>query len=115
MLYHYPALMGLRIGPVRFNRRGVRVSFGPRIARIHVGAGQTRISSGVGPFTASTTAGGKRGRRRVPPMSSIPKPPPANLPTVKSTRKDRVLVGMMVAGLLVTIAICGGIEYLTKR
>lgn len=44
--------MGLYIGPFRVTKRGVRVRVGPRIARLHVGAGGPGVSTGWGPFTA---------------------------------------------------------------
>lgn len=56
--------VSLKIAPgvrVRASSRGVRASVGPRVARVHVGGGRTAISSGVGPFTASSAVGGRRG------------------------------------------------------
>jgi hypothetical protein len=58
--------MGLRIGPVRISKRGVRVGIGPRIARVHVGAGRPGISSGVGPVSVYKGTGGRRRSR--PPV-----------------------------------------------
>lgn len=55
----------VRIAPgvrVRASSRGVRASFGPRVARVHVGGGRTGFSTGAGPFTYYTSSGG--GRRR---------------------------------------------------
>ncbi len=51
---------GVRIAPgvrVRVSSRGVRTSVGPRVARVHVGAGRTGFSTGIGPFSYSTTVG----------------------------------------------------------
>lgn len=45
---------------VRASSRGIRTSVGPRMARVHVGGGRTTFSSGVGPFTSSTSVGGRR-------------------------------------------------------
>lgn len=47
---------------IRASSRGLRTSVGPRIARVHVGGGRSSISSGIGPFTASTSAGRRRTR-----------------------------------------------------
>jgi hypothetical protein len=56
--------MGVYLGPFRLTKRGVRVRVGPRIARLHVGAGGTGISTGAGPFTAyKSLSGGKRRSR----------------------------------------------------
>jgi hypothetical protein len=49
---------------VRVSRRGVRTSVGPRIARVHVGAGRTGFSSGLGPVTYSTSSGRTSSGRR---------------------------------------------------
>lgn len=43
--------MGIYLGPFRVTKRGVRVRIGPRIARLHLGAGGPGISTGAGPFT----------------------------------------------------------------
>jgi hypothetical protein len=43
--------MGLYLGPFQFTRRGVRARIGPRIARLHVGAGGTGFSTGAGPVS----------------------------------------------------------------
>ncbi|OZD70578.1 hypothetical protein CH263_06105 [Rhodococcus sp. 06-1059B-a] len=57
---------GFRVGVpgmrVRVSTRGVRTSLGPRAARINVGSGRTTVSSGLGPFFASTSL--SSGRRR---------------------------------------------------
>jgi hypothetical protein len=53
----------VRIAPgvrVRASSRGVRASFGPRVARVHVGAGRTAFSTGAGPFTYHTSTGEAR-------------------------------------------------------
>lgn len=55
--------MGLYIGPFRFTKRGVRTRIGPRLFRLHVGAGGTGISTGAGPFTYYQPIR-KRGKRR---------------------------------------------------
>lgn len=62
---------------VRVSTRGVRTSVGPRGARVHFGTGRTRVSSGFGPFFASTSLGGGRRRsstttRRAPYRSAGP-------------------------------------------
>jgi hypothetical protein len=62
--------MGLRFGPIRLGRRGVRVRIGPRIARLHVGTGAAGISTGVGPFSAYAPLSGKR-RRRTQPKAPV--------------------------------------------
>ena len=43
--------MGIYLGPVRVTRRGVRVRIGPRLLRLHFGAGGPGVSTGAGPFT----------------------------------------------------------------
>lgn len=49
---------------------------GPRVARVHAGAGRTAVSSGFGPFTASSTAKSLRPARKTPlPRSSKPVSP----------------------------------------
>lgn len=48
---------------VRASSRGVRTSIGPRAARVHVGAGRTSFSTGTGPVTLWTSAGGRGGSR----------------------------------------------------
>jgi hypothetical protein len=55
--------VGIRFGPVRVSSRGVRVRVGPRIARVHVGTGRPGISTGIGPFTAYKSVGGKKRKR----------------------------------------------------
>jgi hypothetical protein len=52
--------MGIRFGLVKVSSRGVRVRVGPRIARVHVGTGRPGISTGIGPFTAYQSLGGKK-------------------------------------------------------
>jgi hypothetical protein len=52
---------GLRISA---SSRGIRAGVGPRIARVHVGAGRTGVSTGLGPFGAYTSLRG--GRRAAP-------------------------------------------------
>ncbi len=60
--------MGLYIGPrwlkFRFTRRGTRTSIGPRIARIHTGAGGTGFSTGAGPVSYYKPLRRKHRRRR---------------------------------------------------
>ena len=43
--------MGIYLGPFRLTKRGVRVRIGPRLFRLHTGAGGTGVSAGAGPFT----------------------------------------------------------------
>jgi hypothetical protein len=45
---------------VRASSRGIRASVGPRVARVHMGAGRTILSTGIGPFTSSTSVDGRR-------------------------------------------------------
>ncbi|MEV0569771.1 TerD family protein [Dactylosporangium sp. NPDC050588] len=59
---------GIRLAPgirLSVSSRGLRMGVGPRIARVHVGAGRVGFSSGIGPFSYYTSAGGRRrsGRR----------------------------------------------------
>ena len=62
--------MGLYIGPrwlgIRITKRGVRASAGPRIFRVHTGAGGSGISTGAGPVSyyqpLRRRKGGRRGR-----------------------------------------------------
>src|SRR3954463_8935230 len=71
---------------IRVSTRGVRASVGPRIARVHVGTGRTRVSSGLGPFFASTTLSSGRRRtttRRAPPA------PAAGTPAAQPERARR--------------------------
>lgn len=50
--------------------RGIRAGVGPRIARVHVGAGRTGVSTGLGPFGAYTSVGaGRRRSARGPSVS----------------------------------------------
>ncbi|TYB46147.1 DUF4236 domain-containing protein [Actinomadura chibensis] len=75
---------GFRVGvpgmSVRVSSRGVRTSVGPRVARVHRGAGRTRVSSGMGPFFASTSVGGgRRAAAKRPARSRPPGPTPAQL------------------------------------
>lgn len=49
---------------MRVSSRGVRTSVGPRMARVHFGAGGTGLSTGAGPVTAYTSL--SSGRRRRP-------------------------------------------------
>jgi hypothetical protein len=54
---------GIRLAPgirLSVSGRGLRMGLGPRIARVHVGAGRTGFSSGLGPITYYTSAGGRR-------------------------------------------------------
>lgn len=58
--------MYLRIAPgvkVRLTRRGVRWGLGPRMARLHVGAGGAGVSTGAGPFSYYKPVGRKHKRR----------------------------------------------------
>jgi stress response protein SCP2 len=57
---------GIRLAPgirLSASSRGLRMGIGPRIARVHVGAGRTGFSSGLGPITYYTSAGGRRRSR----------------------------------------------------
>jgi hypothetical protein len=56
--------MGIYLGPFRLTKRGVRVRIGPRIARLHIGAGGTGISTGAGPFTLYKALRRRRVRSR---------------------------------------------------
>lgn len=59
--------VGFKIAPglsVRASGRGIRTSAGPRVARVHVGGGSSTLSSGFGPFAASTTSSGNRKNKR---------------------------------------------------
>ena len=54
---------GIRLAPgirLSASSRGLRMGIGPRIARVHVGAGRTGFSTGLGPFSYYTSAGGRR-------------------------------------------------------
>ncbi|MEV4515429.1 TerD family protein [Dactylosporangium sp. NPDC049525] len=56
---------GIRLAPgirLSASSRGLRMGIGPRIARVHVGAGRTGFSSGIGPISYYTSAGGRRRR-----------------------------------------------------
>lgn len=58
---------GIRLMPgVRLSgsSRGLRMGVGPRIARVHVGAGRTGFSSGLGPVSFYTSGGRRRRRGR---------------------------------------------------
>lgn len=59
MGFYFKLAPGVKI---RATRRGVRTSIGPRVARVHVGAGGAGISTGAGPVSLYHSAGG--GRRR---------------------------------------------------
>ena len=50
--------MGLYVGPLRFTKRAVRARIGPRLFRIHLGAGGPGISSGAGPLDGGTRRSG---------------------------------------------------------
>ena len=60
MGFSFKLMPGLRMG---VSSRGIRTSVGPRGARLHVGGGRTALSSGLGPFTAWTSVGGRKRRR----------------------------------------------------
>lgn len=58
-----PIGFNLRIMPglrISASTRGIRAGFGPRIARMNVGSGGLGVSTGVGPFYASTGVGRRR-------------------------------------------------------
>ena len=64
---------GIRIAPgvrVTASSRGLRTGIGPRIARVHVGAGKTGVSTGAGPVTYFTT--GPRATRSSRRATSVP-------------------------------------------
>src|SRR4051794_40061444 len=65
---------GIRIMPgvrISASSRGIRAGIGPRAARVHVGAGRTGFSSGVGPFTYYTSGGSRSGgEQRAPSMAA---------------------------------------------
>jgi hypothetical protein len=89
----------IRVTPgvrVRLTSRGVRTSIGPRVARLHVGAGRTGVSTGAGPVTAYTSAGSSR--RGVP---RSPQPSGSDGSTI-------VAVLLVIAGLSLaaTIVLC---------
>lgn len=81
---------GVRIGA---SSRGIRASVGPRVARIHAGAGKTAVSSGFGPFSAATTIGNghRKQAKSVTPPRKRPSPSP---PTSKA---DSLLAGLELA------------------
>ncbi len=54
--------VSFRLAPgvrIRATSRGLRASVGPRSARLHVGAGRTTVSSGLGPMTVWTPLAGR--------------------------------------------------------
>jgi Protein of unknown function (DUF4236) len=59
MGFSFKVAPGVRI---RASNRGLRASVGPRVARVHVGAGRTSMSSGLGPVSLYHTVGKARGR-----------------------------------------------------
>ncbi len=79
-----PLLTSFRLGRfvrVRHSSRGVRLSIGPRAARLHVGGGKPGVSAGTGPFTwyqpiGSKTGGGKKRKSAVKPDSAASQPSP---------------------------------------
>lgn len=89
--------MGIRIGPIRLSSRGARISVGPRIARVHIGAGRTGFSSGVGPFGVSTVGPG-RARRMQRQMQTALRPYPS-APPLTQNQKIGLLVFLNVAAL----------------
>jgi len=79
--------MSLRIAPgvrISASGSGIRSSVGPRVARVHVGGGRAGVSSGIGPFTASSsTRTGKRSPSKpTRPTAPARKPPPSKVDTV---------------------------------
>lgn len=57
--------MSLKVLPgvrIRLSSRGMRVSGGPRAARVHVGGGRSGVSTGFGPFGAYTSLTPKKRR-----------------------------------------------------
>jgi hypothetical protein len=78
--------MSLRIAPgvrIRASGSGIRTSVGPRAARVHVGGGRAAVSSGFGPFTASSPMRGRRSAAANPtrPAASTRTPPPSRADT----------------------------------
>lgn len=58
--------MYIRVAPmlkVRITKRGLRWAAGPRIFRLHTGAGGTGVSTGAGPFSYYKGIGRKKKRR----------------------------------------------------
>jgi hypothetical protein len=68
--------MGIYLGPFRFTKRGVRVRVGPRVARLHFGAGGTGFSTGAGAFTAYKSLSGTKRRRTATAERGRPVPAP---------------------------------------
>jgi hypothetical protein len=64
--------MGIFFGPLRVSKRGVRVRVGPRILRLHTGAGGAGISTGAGPFTAYAPLSGRKRRGTKPGQPKSP-------------------------------------------
>ena len=56
--------VGTYLGPFRVTKRGVRVRIGPRLLRLHLGAGRPGVSTGAGPFTWYRPLRRRRRRRR---------------------------------------------------
>jgi hypothetical protein len=54
---------------IRASSRGLRTSIGPRAARIHVGGGRTGFSTGAGPVTLYSFAGGRSSSARRRPSA----------------------------------------------
>ncbi len=66
---------GIRLAPgirLSASSRGLRMGIGPRIARVHVGAGRTGFSSGIGPISYYTSVGGRRRRATGPRAGNGP-------------------------------------------
>lgn len=66
----------VRIAPgvrVRASSRGVRASFGPRAARVHVGGGRAGFSSGAGPLSYYTSIGGSTRRTSATRSGTAPR------------------------------------------
>lgn len=62
MGFSFKVAPGVRI---RASRRGIRAGIGPRALRLHAGGGRPGLSTGIGPFGAYGSLGGRRrGRRR---------------------------------------------------
>lgn len=76
--------MSLKIAPgvrIRASATGIRTSVGPRVARVHVGAGKTAVSSGFGPFSASSTVKNRRPTAKASPPSRRERVPPSKVDT----------------------------------
>jgi len=80
---------------VRASSRGIRTSIGPRAARVHVGGGRTAFSTGFGPVTLSTSAGGRgRAPARRPSAASYHRQLRASPAAVAKAQEAQRLAGV---------------------